>query len=145
MHKLLARQLSRATRPSGEIDVDVLLRLVEAAYVEADRERDRLDRAALITSEEMDQLNDELRQLAHHDVLTGLPNRLLFAQFANRAVQRAKLGERFAVLLIDLDRFKPVNDTFGHATGDTLLCEVAARLRVAVRSGDEVARTGGDE
>jgi len=145
MHKLLARQLSRATRPSGDIDLEMLLRLVEAAYIEADLERDRLDRAALLTSEEMDQLNAELRQLAHHDVLTGLPNRLLFAEFAKRAIQRAQRGESFAVLLIDLDRFKAVNDTLGHAMGDALLCEVAGRLRAAVRNADEVARTGGDE
>ena len=123
MHKLLARQLARATLPSGEVDLDALLRLVNAAYAEADQERDRLDRAALLTSEEMDQLNNELRQLAHHDMLTGLPNRLLFSEFARRATARAKLGESFAVLLIDLDRFKAINDTQGHAMGDALLRE----------------------
>jgi diguanylate cyclase (GGDEF)-like protein len=144
VHKLLARQLARATGRAGEVELEQLLRLVDAAYREADLERQRLDRA-LLTCEEMDELNDELRQLAHHDALTGLPNRLSFAEFAKRAVQRAKLGETVAVLLIDLDRFKPVNDTFGHAIGDALLREVAARLRAAVRSEDEIARTGGDE
>ena len=145
MHRLLERQIVRATRASGELDLAALLRLVDAAYVEADRERDRTDRATLITCEEMDQLNTELRKLAHHDTLTGLPNRLSFAGFALRAVQRAKLGESFAVLLIDLDRFKLVNDTLGHAIGDALLCEVATRLRSAVREADDVARMGGDE
>jgi diguanylate cyclase (GGDEF)-like protein len=145
MHKLLARQLARATLPSGEVDLDALLRLVNAAYAEADQERDRLDRAALLTSEEMDQLNNELRQLAHHDMLTGLPNRLLFSEFARRATARAKLGESFAVLLIDLDRFKAINDTQGHAMGDALLREVAGRLRAIVRHEDKVARIGGDE
>jgi diguanylate cyclase (GGDEF)-like protein len=145
MHRLLERQIARSTRPSGELDLAALVRLVDAAYVEADRERDRADRATLLTCEEMDQLNSELRELAHHDALTGLPNRLLFAEFALRAVQRAKEGEGFAVLLIDLDRFKAVNDTLGHSTGDALLCEVAARLRAAVREVDDVARMGGDE
>jgi diguanylate cyclase (GGDEF)-like protein len=145
VHKLLARQVARASRPSGEIDLDVLLRLVDAAYIEADRERDRLDRASLLTCEEMDQLNDELRQIAHHDALTGLPNRLLFSELAQRAVQRAKLGETFAILLVDLDRFKAVNDTWGHAMGDALLRDVTARLRAAVRGEDKVARMGGDE
>jgi diguanylate cyclase (GGDEF)-like protein len=145
VHRLLARQVARAKRASGEVDLEALLRLVGAAYVEADQERDRLDRAALLTCEEMDQLNAELRQLAHHDALTGLPNRLLFAEFARRAIQRAQLGETFAVLIVDLDRFKAVNDTLGHATGDSLLREVASRLRDTVRSEDAVARTGGDE
>jgi diguanylate cyclase (GGDEF)-like protein len=145
MHRLLARQLARTTRSSGEVDLDALLLLVEAAYTEADAERDRNDRAALITCEEMDELNNELRQLAHHDVLTTLPNRLAFAEFAARAVQRRRQGESLAVLLVDLDRFKIVNDTFGHSTGDQLLCEVASRLRSTVRDGDFVARMGGDE
>jgi diguanylate cyclase (GGDEF)-like protein len=142
---MLARQISRATGPSGELDVEALLRMVDAAYVEADEERTRLDRAALLTCEEMDQLNEELRALAHHDALTGLPNRLAFAELAERAVQRARDGESFAVLLIDLDRFKAVNDSLGHAIGDALLREVAARLRAAVRAQDHVARMGGDE
>lgn len=145
MHRLLARQLARATRSSGELDVDALLRLVDAAYVEADEERARTERATLVTCEEMEELNTELRQLAHHDALTGLPNRLAFAEFALRAIQRAQLGESLAVLLVDLDRFKLVNDTLGHSMGDALLCEVAGRLRAVVREEDFVARIGGDE
>jgi diguanylate cyclase (GGDEF)-like protein len=145
MHRLLARQLARTTCPAGDVDLDALLRLVDAAYLEADQERARTERATLVTCEEMDELNTELRKLAHHDPLTGLPNRLAFSEFAVRAVQRARLGESLAVLLIDLDRFKLVNDTFGHSTGDALLCEVAARLRGVVRENDFVARMGGDE
>jgi diguanylate cyclase (GGDEF)-like protein len=145
MHRLLERQIAQATRASGELDLAALLRLVDAAYIEGDHERYRADRASLLASEEMDQLNNELRQLAHHDALTGLANRLLFAEFALRALQRARRGEPLAVLLIDLDRFKLVNDTLGHPMGDTLLCEVAARLRSAVREVDQVARMGGDE
>jgi diguanylate cyclase (GGDEF)-like protein len=78
-------------------------------------------------------------------VLTGLPNRLAFSESAMRAVQRARQGEQLAVMLVDLDRFKTVNDTLGHAMGDALLCEVAVRLRATVREGDSVARLGGDE
>jgi diguanylate cyclase (GGDEF)-like protein len=145
MHRLLERQIARATAPSGILDVAVLLQLIDAAYHEGDRERERNDRATLLTCEEMDALNDELRKLAHHDALTGLPNRLAFGEFALRAASRAKRGEGFAVLFVDLDRFKAVNDTLGHAMGDALLREVAERLRHAVRDGDEVARMGGDE
>ncbi|MBD5634476.1 MAG: GGDEF domain-containing protein [Candidatus Eremiobacteraeota bacterium] len=145
MHQLLERQLARATKATGEVDLAALLRFVEAAYVESDVERDRTDRAMLLVCDEMDTLNAELRQLAHHDMLTGLPNRLSFAEFATRAMERAKDGESLAVLLVDLDRFKAVNDTLGHAMGDALLCEVSDRLRSAVRDGDIVARMGGDE
>jgi diguanylate cyclase (GGDEF)-like protein len=145
VNRLLSRQIARATKRTGTLDIELLLELVDAAYCEADRERDRNNRATLLTCEEMDKLNEELRELAHHDSLTGLPNRLSFAQFAKRAVARARLGESLAVLLVDLDRFKLINDTLGHATGDALLCQVAERLRGATRETDMIARIGGDE
>ncbi|MGN6331738.1 MAG: putative bifunctional diguanylate cyclase/phosphodiesterase [Motilibacteraceae bacterium] len=90
----------------------------------------------------------EVRQRweARHDALTGLPNRLHFAESANQALARWRAeGGSLAVALIDLDRFKLVNDTYGHATGDRLLQAVAPLLRGAVRGGDLVARLGGDE
>jgi diguanylate cyclase (GGDEF)-like protein len=83
-----------------------------------------------------------LRHQAVHDALTGLPNRSLLHQRAERAFRGDGLG---AMLLIDLDRFKEVNDTLGHDYGDQLLVEVAARLAAAVRRGDTLARLGGDE
>jgi diguanylate cyclase (GGDEF)-like protein len=83
-----------------------------------------------------------LRHQAVHDALTGLPNRSLLHQRAERAFRGDALG---AMLLIDLDRFKEVNDTLGHDYGDQLLVEVAARLAAAVRRGDTLARLGGDE
>jgi diguanylate cyclase (GGDEF)-like protein len=89
---------------------------------------------------------DQIRHLALHDSLTGLPNRLQFHQHLDRGVARAKRhGQLMAVFGLDLDRFKHVNDTLGHATGDALLAEVAARLKESVRDSDLVGRLGGDE
>lgn len=88
----------------------------------------------------------ELQHLAHHDFLTGLPNRLLFKDRLEHAVAVEQRNKgRFAVLFIDLDRFKQVNDTFGHPTGDELLKLAARRLLTCVRQQDTVARLGGDE
>ncbi len=86
------------------------------------------------------------QHLALHDALTGLPNRVLFAERLDRAVASVShRGELAAVLCLDLDRFKEVNDTLGHAAGDLLLKEVAIRLQDCVRETDTVARLGGDE
>jgi diguanylate cyclase (GGDEF)-like protein len=83
--------------------------------------------------------------LARHDVLTGLANRVLFHDRLEQALAMTERGKGFAVLCLDLDRFKAVNDTLGHPIGDALLCAVANRLRSAVRETDTVARLGGDE
>lgn len=84
--------------------------------------------------------------LATHDKLTGLANRMLFGDIAARYRARAmRLRGRFAILFIDLDRFKPINDTHGHRSGDALLIEVARRLKACIRQNDLVARFGGDE
>jgi diguanylate cyclase (GGDEF)-like protein len=87
----------------------------------------------------------QIEHMAHHDALTGLPNRLLFqAQLEHALRWRGRAGQ-VAVLFIDLDNFKNINDTLGHQVGDTLLKTVAARLEECVRGGDVVARLGGDE
>lgn len=89
----------------------------------------------------------QLQHEAMHDVLTGLPNRAMFTDHLELAIARARRNEerKFAVLYVDLDRFKVINDSLGHAVGDQLLKEVAARLWNCVRAGDTVARFGGDE
>ncbi len=88
----------------------------------------------------------ELRHVAHHDALTELPNRRRFLERLQAAVEGARRGDqRFAVLFIDLDRFKHVNDSLGHAAGDELLRETAGRLRAQLRVEDLLARLGGDE
>jgi diguanylate cyclase (GGDEF)-like protein len=84
-----------------------------------------------------------LRHLAGHDSLTGVANR---SEFRDQLAAALAIGERdLAVAFCDLDRFKPVNDTFGHSAGDAVLVEVADRLRRTLRGGDELARLGGDE
>ena len=88
----------------------------------------------------------KLEHIAHFDVLTGLPNRLLLADRLHQAMtQTVRRGERLAVAFLDLDGFKAVNDTLGHAAGDELLMSLANRMRAALRDGDTLARMGGDE
>ena len=101
---------------------------------------------------ELEQAHVELKakeaqahHLAYHDVLTGLPNRALFNDNADKALTRARHGEKLAILLLDLDRFKNVNDRFGHFAGDALIQEVARRLTRVLERADAVARLGGDE
>jgi diguanylate cyclase (GGDEF)-like protein len=91
-------------------------------------------------------IQQRLDHLAHHDSLTELPNRLLLLDRLQRAMGRAtRHGRQMAALFLDLDRFKQINDTLGHSTGDRLLRAVAGRLAKCLRQGDTVARLGGDE
>jgi diguanylate cyclase (GGDEF)-like protein/PAS domain S-box-containing protein len=95
---------------------------------------------------ERKQAEQQIRELAYHDALTGLPNRVLFGDRLSVAVAQAhRLGQKVALLFLDLDRFKLINDSLGHGVGDVLLKAVAGRLRASVREGDTVARLGGDE
>lgn len=95
---------------------------------------------------EKKQLEKKLQQMAMHDPLTGLPNRSFFYEMAANTLEIAYRNNRhFALVFIDLDNFKPVNDQFGHAIGDELLKEVARRMRVNLRASDISGRIGGDE
>jgi diguanylate cyclase (GGDEF)-like protein/PAS domain S-box-containing protein len=89
---------------------------------------------------------EQIRELAYYDSLTKLPNRRLFQDRLDQAFAQAKRHNgSFALVFLDLDRFKGVNDTLGHAIGDTMLCQAAARLKECLRGNDTVARLGGDE
>jgi len=92
------------------------------------------------------QTNEQVLHLAHHDTLTTLPNRTLFYDRLNQAITRARRDkESIAVLFLDLDGFKLINDTLGHSAGDALLQEAAKRIVACVRDSDTAARMGGDE
>ena len=106
----------------------------------------RLDARTAALADSLTLANEELTQLALHDTLTGLPNRILLADRISQAMAKvAEQGGCFSLMFIDLDGFKPVNDAFGHHVGDRLLREVALRLREQLRSQDTLARIGGDE
>jgi diguanylate cyclase (GGDEF)-like protein len=106
---------------------------------------------AMVTSfnelvDKLKQTESQMRYLAHHDVLTDLPNRMAFQQNLSQSVALAdRQQSSLALLFIDLDGFKAVNDTYGHDVGDQVLVQVAARLRACVRASDVVGRLGGDE
>lgn len=94
---------------------------------------------------ELQRVHEQIAHMAHHDALTDLPNRTLLRERIAQVLPQAKRDKNFAILCLDLDRFKSVNDTLGHSVGDTLLQGVAERLRGCVRESDTIARLGGDE
>jgi diguanylate cyclase (GGDEF)-like protein len=121
---------------TGEL-VDLLARLAEnISFALENFDRDAEKREA----------DEQIQYLATHDALTGLPNRAMFNELLDFSIKSARRsGRKCAVLFIDLDRFKIINDTLGHAAGDALLIEVGQRLRTSVRESDVVVRLGGDE
>ncbi|MFP3558759.1 GGDEF domain-containing protein [Paraburkholderia sp. SIMBA_049] len=151
---LFARALTRplhslaeaATHFFSEHTVDALpLRRTDEIGVLA-RCFDRMRREIRVQMDELRSKQHELTHLASHDGLTGLPNRMLFMQKLEEAIDRARVsGERLAVLFIDLNRFKQINDQYGHSVGDDVLAVVARRLQDVLHTGDIVARLGGDE
>lgn len=147
---------------SGAVDYiakpinDVILQSKVRVFLELYAARAKLQHALDELAERNQQLTQEIaerelmeamvRHQAHHDALTGLPNRILFHDRLHGAIQRAnRRHSQFALACIDIDGFKHVNDSHGHAAGDALLQEIAARLSAHLRSNDTVARLGGDE
>ena len=111
-------------------------------------EQDNVKSLLLVTRDitERKQSEETIHHLAYHDPLTDLPNRRMFIQHLNREIHQAKrFRSRLAVLFLDMDRFKDVNDSLGHEAGDILLVEAARRLSASVKQGNMVARLGGDE
>ncbi|MDO8607235.1 MAG: diguanylate cyclase [Phaeospirillum sp.] len=119
---------------------------MEISVSELRHGKSRLFTGILRDISERKENEDRIKRLAHHDSLTGLPNRNLLNDRISHALARVRRhGGRMAVLYVDLDRFKPINDTLGHEAGDAVLCEVARRLTTCIRSSDTVSRVGGDE
>lgn len=101
---------------------------------------------AMLAHEKMVEKEEQIRYMAHHDTLTGLPNRALFIERAEQVFALAFRNQRsIAVLFIDLDRFKPINDQYGHDAGDVVLRTIGKRLQFMLRASDTVCRQGGDE
>ncbi|MCW8157175.1 GGDEF domain-containing protein [Stutzerimonas stutzeri] len=124
----------------------LLLKSVAAPYTEKDQELLQFVSTQVVTAIERRQLYARLHRMAQYDELTGLPNRACFRDRLETALARVRRnGGRIALLYVDLDRFKQVNDTYGHSGGDQLLRAVADRLTHCVRDTDTVARLGGDE
>lgn len=150
IHRTLARQLRKLrltpSEPPDPARWTQLTQLVSASYEDADDHRYTLERANEISSNEMRALHDELSLQARHDRLTGLPNRAALIEGLPAALGGARRrGLQAALLFVDLDGFKLVNDSLGHAAGDELLIRAGERIRYAVRATDVVARLGGDE
>ena len=120
--------------------------LAHACYTEKDKELLRYVSAQIANAVERIQLHARLQYTSHYDALTDLPNRVLFHDRLEGALARVRRSAgRMSLLYLDLDKFKQVNDDYGHAAGDALLQEVGRRLKRCMRDSDTVARIGGDE
>ena len=141
--QLAAARRSEQTYLSRAAAGSLLLILVTAVLSRMSRQ---LANSRLRAVEEQLVHAERVEYLAYHDVLTGLPNRSLFTKLLDHGIGQAHRHERqLAVMFLDLDRFKLINDTLGHQAGDKLLQEVAGRLKACLRDSDTVARLGGDE
>lgn len=149
------RTVTRSLRDLGSVsDLELRLRRKDGSVVWVTATANRLQLASgdevvdgtLIDITERKRAVEQMEFLAYHDALTGLPNRALFHdRLAMQLLQATRDSQPVAVMFMDIDRFKRINDTLGHSVGDLLLCEMANRLRQCLRAGDTVARFGGDE
>jgi diguanylate cyclase (GGDEF)-like protein len=143
------RRITALTLGAGVVLSLLLGALVAVLLGARNRAMDQVDQATAALRRDIvrrEAVERELQELAFHDQLTGLANRILFYERVGHALQTHARGEdTFAVFFIDLDGFKEVNDRLGHSAGDTVLREVADRLRGCLRDSDTVARFGGDE
>jgi diguanylate cyclase (GGDEF)-like protein/PAS domain S-box-containing protein len=154
-HQLLqiCDEVYRTGKPSGGIEIKVMkkdgtMRVVELSVsLILDANGHEVGFRNLIRDvTERKESEETIRRLAYHDALTGLPNRLLFTDRLKMAIARAKRNRQYlAVMMLDLDYFKDINDTLGHHMGDRLLQAVGSRLTELLRKGDTTARMGGDE
>jgi len=155
VHRLKGYGFGAVDYMAKPLDATILLSKVQVflelyrhrvALRDALRELSERNRQLELEVEQRRQMEQEMRHLAMHDMLTGLPNRALFMDRLENAHHRAVRNEgMFALVYVDVDGFKGVNDTWGHAAGDALLVELARRLRGSLRENDTVARLGGDE
>jgi len=132
-------ELNGYNRMTGEFPMEITISSMQVGH-------ERIFTAVLRDITERIQTVERIRHLAHHDPLTGLPNRHLFTDRLHHAIKLSHRYDRALVLMfIDLDKFKPINDTLGHEAGDVVLIEVAQRFKKIIRESDTVARIGGDE
>lgn len=143
---LRAEKLSSDEIGSLVDDFNGMLSQIQLRDRELQHIRDQLEEKVQARTLELTELASQLEHQAYHDTLTGLSNRITFDDHLRLAIDQAKRHEqRLAVMFLDLDRFKVINDTLGHAVGDKLLIEVAKRLSACLRESDTLARLGGDE
>jgi diguanylate cyclase (GGDEF)-like protein len=144
----LARYKREHAADTTEGEVSVIPEFFQRKRLEDDLRaaNELLERRVRARTEELELVTEQLRHQALHDALTGLPNRaLLYDRIQQSILAMRRDGRPFALLFLDLDGFKEINDTFGHHAGDLLLGKVGARLRTILRGDDTIARLGGDE
>ena len=164
MHKLLEKKLKKLGYKDGKFpdgNLEKFIDFVNKSFVESDEDRFFLEHTLEVSSQEMAELYEELKQksqsklaksekrykeLATKDMLTGVLNRFAFEDELKMIISNSKrTNAKFALLFLDLDHFKEVNDIYGHDIGDKLLIEVAKRVLPNIRTEDIFARLGGDE
>jgi diguanylate cyclase (GGDEF)-like protein len=145
-YSLRAEKLSADEIGALVDDFNGMLRQIQLRDIELQKARNELEAKVRARTLELTELTRQLEHQAYHDTLTGLSNRVTFDDHLRLATAQAKRdSRRFAVIFLDLDRFKIINDTLGHAVGDKLLVQIAQRLKACLRSSDTLARLGGDE